>query len=429
VEKTGGVVEAPVAGITPLHVAARRLDVALVQSLLARGADPHARDRRGRTPLDRAAGASGPETIGRFQEVARLLFARGADLTASAAVVFGDIPWLQARHAERLLTNPIEDTGGLLRIAVVHDRADVLSLLLDFGFDPDERVRLEMGDPDEPTFTWGMPLAQCARTQKYEMAEALLKRGADPNAVLYASGDPLFWAYGEGDARMVTLLQQYGAVPAAGIAASFRQTDLARKMLSGGAPYRLAPNGTLGEALVDGAACGGDPETLRLALEHVDWARDDLRWFGVLEQPLRLWTHGSVSRRWDRRTYLQCFQLLLQRCDPNIRGRTINPEFGLTILHSIAGARDHLTAEDRTGFARAALDAGARLDVRDRLLESTPLGWACRWGRLELVELFLERGADPVESDAEPWATPKAWARRMNHADVQAILDARSRRS
>jgi hypothetical protein len=36
-------------------------------------------------------------------------------------------------------------------------------------------------------------------------------------------------------------------------------------------------------------------------------------------------------------------------------------------------------AADRLGFATASLDAGARLDVRDNLLKSTRLGWACRW--------------------------------------------------
>jgi len=32
---------------------------------------------------------------------------------APAAVVLGDPAWLRARHVEGLLTNPIEDTGGL----------------------------------------------------------------------------------------------------------------------------------------------------------------------------------------------------------------------------------------------------------------------------------------------------------------------------
>jgi len=163
-----------------------------------------------------------------------------------------------------------------------------------------------------------------------------------------------------------------------------------------------------------------------LALVHVAWPRDDLRWFSVLEQPLRLWAHGSVAKDWDRATYRECFRLLLQRCNPNIRGR--NPQLGLTILHSIAGSREHLTPGDRLGFATVALDAGARFDVRDNLLKSTPLGWACRWGRVELVQLFLERGADPVEADAEPWATPMAWARRMGHRAIEdAIVRSRAR--
>jgi ankyrin repeat protein len=69
------------------------------------------------------------------------------------------------------------------------------------------------------------------------------------------------------------------------------------------------------------------------------------------------------------------------------------------------------------------LDAGGRLDFRDHILKSTPLGWACRWGREELVKLFLARGADPIEADAEPWASPRAWAEKMGRVDVLALLD------
>lgn len=83
---------------------------------------------------------------------------------------------------------------------------------------------------------------------------------------------------------------------------------------------------------------------------------------------------------------------------------------------------DHVTSEERAAFAGAALDAGARLDLRDDLLRSTPLGWACRWGREELVRLFLNRGADPVEADAEPWATPLAWAEKKGHSAIIALL-------
>ena len=71
---------------------------------------------------------------------------------------------------------------------------------------------------------------------------------------------------------------------------------------------------------------------------------------------------------------------------------------------------------------RGILDARARLDVRDDLLKSTPLGWACRWGNVEIVKLFLARGADPVEADAEPWARPRAWAERMQRTEIVELL-------
>jgi len=347
-------------------------------------------------------------------------------MTAWAAAALGDADWLRARHAESALTNSIDDSGGLLRIAVRHNRPDLLALLLEFGFDPDERTRI--GEGDEVEFTWGMPLWHCAGSGKYAMAAMLLERGADPNARVYASGDPMFQAYSQLDWKMVELLERYGGVANATTAGLFRQTELARKMLTGESPYRMDGVGgdTLAEQLLWGAACGGDPEIVRMALERVEWPRDDPRWFTTLEQPLRIWTHGSGGAGWDRGTYLTCFRLVLERCDPNLRGRPQDRgQFGLTILHSIAGSREHVTPEERVAFAAMLLDAGARVDIRDNLLQSTPLGWACRWGRVELVKLLLDRGADPVEASAPRSATPRAWAKKMGRDEVLALLGAR----
>jgi ankyrin repeat protein len=407
---------------SPLHAAAQALDARIVKWLLDHGADPRVRMHHDLTPLDLAAHRWYRTDTQKVEAAAALLLERGAPMTAAAAAALGDAEWLRARHAEGKLTDQNDGSGGLLRIAVTHNRPEILDLLLDFGFDPDERIRLYEGE-DAP-FTWGMALQHAVQLGRYEMAETLLKRGADPNASIYASGDPVFSAYSEGDRKMIALLEQYGGVPAATTAGLFRQTELAKKMLAGEARYRIdgAAGESLAEQLLWGGACGGDPEVVRLALERVDWPRDDPRWFSMLEQPLRSWAFGSATRGWDESTYLTCFRLLLERCDPNLRGRpTDDGQFGLTTLHNIV-ARGDMPAEERAKFATAILDAGARLDIRDNLLESTPLGWACRWGHLPLVKLFLERGADPMEKDAEPWATPRAWAERMNHPDILTLL-------
>jgi ankyrin repeat protein len=149
-----------------------------------------------------------------------------------------------------------------------------------------------------------------------------------------------------------------------------------------------------------------------LALRATDWKPDDPRWHGILENGLYL------RQESDRPRHLEAFRLVLDRCDPNVSSRR-----GTTLVHEVAASRGGLTAGDRIAYTRLLLDRGARLDIRDDLLQSTPLGWACRWGRPEMVKLLLERGADPIEASTEPWATPAAWARRTGNTGIEALLE------
>jgi ankyrin repeat protein len=416
--------------VTPLHAASRRLDAPLVRWLTTHGASVHARGGAhptddpqrqkgdaGYTALDIAAYWSGlgADDSVRFSSVAKALLQAGAALTPLAAVALGRLDWLRARSAEGTLENRIEESGGLLRVAVSHDRADVLAFLLDAGFDPDERTRFRDVGGDGVVFTWGMPLWQCAATDRHEMARMLLARGADPNAEVYASGSPIHRAYDRGNRQMIELLEQHGGALDAGAVGFYGLADRAAPL--------LAARGESAEAsikdLLHGAACGGHEDIVREALARVEWRRDDPRWFPILEQPLRV----SGQRGADRNRFVRCFALLVARCDPNLRGRLAEGQpFGLTLLHTVAGARPHVTREERVAFATLLLDAGARLDARDLILECTPLAWACRWGQGELVDLFLARGADPVEAGAPPWATPLAWARKMAHGEIEAAL-------
>ncbi len=301
--------------------------------------------------------------------------------------------------------------SGLLSTAVRQNQPEELARLLDQGLDPDERTRLE--DVDETFYTWGMPLHHCAGTGKYAMAEMLLARGADPNGQVYASGSVMYSALHAGDAAMVALLERYGGFADAATAGHLRLTDRARQMLADQDAGRLRPGTFMGESLVDellwAALRGGDPEIVRMTLERVGWPRDDSRWFGKLWSPL---PQGDVRAESEHALFLDCFRQVLGRCDPSVR----HGSSGRTVLHDVA------TENQALDFATLLLDAGARTDVRDNLLQSTPLGWACRWGRIDVVKLLLDRGADPVESGAEPWATPRAWAEKMGHRAVLAIL-------
>jgi hypothetical protein len=148
-----------------------------------------------------------------------------------------------------------------------------------------------------------------------------------------------------------------------------------------------------------------------MALEQVDWPLEDPRWFWMLWRPVP--GHEDYNGQ-QRAECCECFRLILARCGPPHRATG----HGQTMLHE-AVSRDHGVGVQ---LATILLDAGARLDVRDDLLESTPLGWACRWGRVEMVKLFLARSADPVEADAAPWATPGAWAEKMQRHEIVELL-------
>jgi len=108
-------------------------------------------------------------------------------------VAAGDGEWLRAQHAGGNFVNPVRwSGGGLLTVAVRHNRPEMLTLLLDFGFDPDERVSL--GEGDWVAYSQGYPLWSCAALGRREMAEMLLQRGANPNVEVDSSGSAVYSA-------------------------------------------------------------------------------------------------------------------------------------------------------------------------------------------------------------------------------------------
>jgi ankyrin repeat protein len=391
---------------TALHWAADRAWERVTAWLLDHGASVNARAKNGETPLDLVAHdvELSPDKSHLSTRLAELLIGRGATRTVKWAVASGDAAWLRARHREGRLT----DVNDLVSHAVRSGREDMLRLVLELGFDPDESGVLEGVDDVVPT--WGGPLRECAIGGRVALAEILLAHGANANTNVYAASSALYEAQVRRDAAMVSLLETHGARHTPTFVGELGLVAEAARLLDEDAAGRTpagfaAPGSSVAEDLLWGGI--GSTAIVRLALERIDWPRDDRRWYRFLE-------NGMYSP-----AHPENFRLVLSRAHPDMAG-----PWNATLLHQIAAARGGLSADERLTLATMVLDGGARLDLRDTVLLSTPLGWACRWGRIELVRLFLNRGADPREADAEPWARPQAWAEKMKR---RAVIDTLAR--
>jgi ankyrin repeat protein len=114
-------------------------------------------------------------------------------------------------------------------------------------------------------------------------------------------------------------------------------------------------------------------------------------------------------------------KLLARGLDPN------RPDWlGKTFLHACAEKGDR-------SVAAVFLDAGADINSRDVEFQGTPLAWAVRscchsedpklQQRLRsMVEFLLKRGAATSLPGDEPWATPLAWATRYERTDLVQLL-------
>jgi ankyrin repeat protein len=412
----------PPDGVTMLHRAAGHGSLQVAKWLLDHGADVHQKSqpdfwrREGRTPLEFAVWECA-EDSGRSasEAMAALLIERGAALTPLSAAALGRWDYLASCPLDSL------QGKGLLQAAVRGGHPDVLRRLLELGLDPNERMQI--GQLEDQTFSSGGPLLEAVNTGRIDMARLLLAHGADPNASVFTSGSATAAAYSGGSPRghapdqaMIDLMVEHGGWIDAASVGYLRNVELARRMLEGEVDPHLESGTfsgqTVEEQILWSGASGRSVEIVRMALERIDWPRDDPRWFWILWRPLPgHWDLNETEQADSRAT----FRLILERCDANLRA----PGSGQTMLHEVI-ARDHGVG---VSLATMLLDAGARTDIRDEYLKSTPLGWACRWGRVELVKLLLARGADPIESGAEPWATPSSWAERRQHGEIASILE------
>jgi ankyrin repeat protein len=129
-----------------------------------------------------------------------------------------------------------------------------------------------------------------------------------------------------------------------------------------------------------------------------------------------LMRYGAVVpdlSKWGARYYFKNYETSVFLMESGMNPNHMNwRQFSL--LHDMAFLGD-------IRKARLLLDHGANINAIDDEYRSTPLGYAARWGKREMVGFLLDRGAD-VNKAAAPWAAPLAWARKKGHAEIEADL-------
>jgi len=133
----------------------------------------------------------------------------------------------------------------------------------------------------------------------------------------------------------------------------------------------------------------------------------------MLELLMRYGARVSDLSKWGARYYFKHYEIAAFLLENGMNPNHMNWR-RFTLLHDMAYTGDLCKA----GLL---LDHGADINPIDDDYCSTPLGYAARWGRQEMVTLLLERGAD-VNKAGAPWATPLAWAQKKEHAAIETAL-------
>ena len=318
------------------------------------------------------------------------LLALGATYVISVAAAIGD----QERVEELLQKDPSLATRldsariSPLSYAARAGHLHIVRLLLDHGTDPNSP---EDAAPD------GRALFEACCANHLEIAELLLEHGANPNAGIDSCGccltiGPVY--HGDRAKPLQQLLRKHGAYTP---------------------EYDMSPQ-EIKQAIREGHAAIPPQEFLGHAIDQRDTRLLDLYQQSTPEasEHLRNW---SVTYP---KSPAMVKELLARGVDPN------TPDWlGKTFLHTCAENGDR-------SIAAIFLAAGADINARDLEHQGTPLAAAVRvcvdrdatqiQRQQQMVEFLLKHGAATNLPEDKPWATPLAWARKLELTDIESLL-------
>ena len=169
-----------------------------------------------------------------------------------------------------------------------------------------------------------MPLYSCASSANTKWRRCCWKHGADPNGKVYASGDPVF---------RLTISATGKWWNYCGVTAGYRKPPRRVFFVKRSRPKDAGRRSKVWErrrrrryacrATVVGCAAAAMPRSYAWRWSTSIGPGMTRGGSAFMEQPIRMWSEGGAQ--------LDCLKLILERCDPNIPGRS-GDGFNLTIL-------------------------------------------------------------------------------------------------
>lgn len=390
-------------GRTALHLAVISGNLRATRSLLAAGVEIDPVDHFGFRPVHytcwknqfwacvKGGGALLKALLDAGAADSATLAAARGDLNSVRAFVEADAA--DVNDGELLQKRP-------LSAALERGHREIVRYLLDHGADP----TLSEGR----LCPHGSALMTASVNDNVEIARWLLDAGANPNHGIDSSGTPATRASSD---EMRGLMYEYGGRPEAawGVAQRGDLETLAVILSYCDDPFKNADSEFLSTpytAIVSG--CGrrldrGESTAAYEAMLHIFLHRQFPMPKVLTECKSYLYHVPHMTR-----------QLLENGLDPNLHDWQRR-----TPLHDLCTGLRHVA--DAGELVQMFIQHGADVNAIDEEDRSTPLGIAAREGHAALVKLLLENGADPNGAGTN-WAKPLAWAQRRGHGMIEATL-------